>query len=116
MMDEVLNRLIDVMESAAPELWLAATKQVQAMVVANIMWVVLFAVLLVGCFAAFWYMVRKHSSVCQADKEDYEWLMFAVVVFSIAGAICVFFLTKELVGLLIAPEYHAIEQLLKLVQ
>ena len=52
-MESILNRLINLMETTAPELWAIAMQQVQTMVASNAIWAGTLLVLLIACLAAF---------------------------------------------------------------
>lgn len=110
-MDEVLNRLIDLVTSTAPELWAAALEQVRAMAMQAVLWMTVCLVAFGACiFLADW--ARKQAKV---DEDFYV----AAMLFGAVGVGCLIVLgvaTTDLIGLVMAPKYHAIEQLMNLVK
>ena len=115
-MDEALNRLIDLMESTAPEVWMAAMKQVQAMIIQHACFASVSAIMLVASFVVFAYAIRRYSKVGLADQEDYALTAAVSCVAGIGSLIIMAYTLSKLAGLLIAPEYQAIQALIDLVQ
>lgn len=115
-MDKVLNRLIDLVTSTAPELWAAALEQVRAMVIQNLFWAFLLLIIAGSCAVVMrgaW--IAGHLD----DFHDPDAAFWAMVISGTIGfftLVSLGFVVSKTIGLFMAPKYHAIEQLLKLVK
>jgi len=116
-MESILNRLINLMETTAPELWAIAMQQVQTMVASNAIWAGTLLVLLIACLAAFVYCNRALQSndrLDYSDREAYQggkWAAFGIgiVLFLVEMGIL-----SDIIKYLMSPEYYAIRMLINL--
>jgi small-conductance mechanosensitive channel len=112
---ELLVKLIGIVERVAPELWRIAMQQVTAQIVESIIWLGVF--FCIGLFLG-WFIPKLHKAY-QDDEEPYGNIGLVLgLVFAYMGAVAAligfFATTSQLVKLLIAPEYAALQVLLRL--
>lgn len=73
-MDEALNRLIDMIQSAAPEVWEVAVKQAIMYGIRDLIWVVIFLICIVICSVGIrylWVVRKKIIEQNEIDKKEY---------------------------------------------
>ena len=117
-MDTLIIELIELVKQTAPELWRIAMQQVLARTVqcaAGLLFGLL--VLLVT------YILIKKTRERQISKEnrydDDGWTMVSFLINGFVAMCAVFYVAAaidNLIGLLISPEYYAIQALIKLVK
>jgi len=121
-MEEALLKLIKAIETAAPEVWRAAMMQVKAQIVSHAMIIIVELVVLLLLVQGF----RSAGEYAEGKRDCYGNLSdasaAATVVQLVIGALAVgvgismIALTQELIHLVMAPEWFAIQQLLDLVK
>jgi hypothetical protein len=119
-METVLQRLIDLVEQTAPELWEIAAREVTGEVIGSAMWlglVVFMAACFFGGFVHFSKLYRLDSKDERwSAAEDWQFARWAL--FSL-GCCCVFAImgiTGSIARRLYNPDYYAIDALLRMMQ
>ena len=121
MIDQALQKLIDAISKVAPEVWATLMRQTQIQAIQNIVWIV---ILIVAFFIALkavkiGYKIRadeyareKENHYDHPDLDKYAYhLIFgylAMITFVVVSAM----LINNTIGLLINPQFYAIEFLL----
>ena len=112
-MEDILLRLIDIVQETAPALWAIARRQVAANIAEVAIWFVFCAIAAIAL--AF---VTRHG-VREYRKNDYNssWELGAVFsgIGSVGCALVAFGLSTSLVKYLINPEFYAIKVLMDLI-
>ena len=118
-MDELIHELIALVQQTAPELWRIATRQVVARTVQCSVGLFIGLLILWLCYVGY----KKLRDYKNSDKynqfdDDMGVAMgfFIIGLVALFGAIYIACAINNLIGLLINPEYYAIEELLDLVK
>jgi hypothetical protein len=114
MMEELIAKLVELVESASPELWEIAQRQVLANIVTKVIWAVVPLII----FVVLLFLARICWRQSKEDKynED-EWISGAIVLVVVSIGFMVFALTKinYIISAMINPKYYAIKALLDLI-
>jgi hypothetical protein len=131
-MEQIINRLIELMQQTAPQLWEIARQQVHTQVVLIWLWLGVGLVLLVGTIATdilVFRAYRKHNVPREEilsggrvyQNTDHYWdedYKIPLVVFSIAIGISAFIIClvslNDLIVRILNPDYYAIQALFNL--
>lgn len=111
MEQEVIHRLIDLIERVSPELWEIGMKQVQASVATSLIGIVLLLISAIGFgLAARWGIAMER----QERGADYDVPILGGMVgfvFALFGAVLI---AINMIGPIMNPEFHAIRHLTSL--
>ena len=109
MNEEILNKLLEWIETASPQLWGILTKQVSIALAQNILWLGLF---LIGIF----FTVKAIKYGEKLKDEDYmnDWEIPTVggwcgLILFIALSCC---MVTDLINIIFNPEWYAIQLLI----
>ena len=109
MIDTVLQKLIEFVETASPFLWETLYRQVYVQVVVHVIWMIIFIGLAAVCYKLFQY-----GKLEKAKDDDTEWI-FGLVLGGIGATVFTVFSVIELeecIIRLINPNYYAIQLIL----
>jgi uncharacterized membrane protein YhaH (DUF805 family) len=129
-MEETLDRLIDIVQSTAPELFRIAKQQVMAEIVMNIVSLVIALALIITAVILVVTRIRKYSKPVEKHHYDsndvyyekQEWTdtdSVIAVVSTMAGVVAsIIFLAvlSNTIIIAMAPEYRAIQILVNLIK
>jgi len=121
-MEEALLKLIKAIETAAPEVWRAAMLRANAQIVSCAMTLAVEVIVLLVLIKS----VQKASKYAE-ETRDYDGslsevgaaatvVQFVFGILAVAVGLSMLILTQELIHLVMAPEWFAIQQLLDLVK
>jgi len=126
-MEDILNRLISIVQDAAPALWAIARRQVLASIAGNAIWI-LFLVIATGVLAwatrfyygrytkwREWKQREHHRQIVYDDDDGIGGMTFAILG-AVFTTFLMFVLVTGMVKYLINPDYYAIQVLLNLVK
>jgi hypothetical protein len=132
--EQIINRLIELMQQTAPQLWEIARQQVHTQVVLGWLWLGVGLVLLVGTIATdtlVFRAYRKHNvprKALYSDGQEYlseghYWdennktplLAFSAFITVIAVVMC-FANINDIIARTLSPDYYAIQVLLNLIK
>lgn len=121
-MDELIYELIELMKQTAPELWRIAQRQVIVKTVQVSVGLIIAITLLFVCFLVIkkLYTWKRSDDFDHSGCNDDNFHMFVGCLITGAVSFLTFLwftdLLDSIIGLLINPEYYAIQEIIKLVK
>jgi len=113
-MEELIVRLIDLVENTAPELWRIGLRQVLAVSIQSAIGIVFSVIIAYVCIRiAIW----GKKNMPDDYAEDEMWQVFAMVFGLVVGVVAIVIAITTMINLIsyvINPEYYAIQYLLNL--
>ncbi len=111
MEQEVIHRLIDLIERVSPELWEIGMKQVQASVATSIIGIVLLLITAIGSgLVARWGIAAER----QEPGADYDIPILGGMLSFVLALFAVVLIAVNMIGPIMNPEFHAIRHLTSL--
>lgn len=108
-MEDIINRLIDLVINTAPKVWAIAMRQVYTNVILDAMWAVALAVVIyLGTRLTKVGARMKHEDNC----SDWEWRAGVGWALIIIPAFVIMILINDMASYLLNPEFTAIKILL----
>lgn len=120
-MEEIVLRLISLLEDASPALWDMARRQVYASVVQAVLVAFLFLVLSVVFWRFKGFSAKRTTLAHSEDRwfKSEEWHTGSSIISGIAASFCLFLafiIFIMIVGHLMNPDYYALRALLDIVR
>ena len=112
--EELVVRLVEFVESASPVVWAAARQQVMVRLFQNILGLLFFSSLIVGCVFLLRLSRRKLREAAYEDEVPWVIAIAVSVICPVFFGTIAFFCAHDIVGFLLNPDYYAIEILLEL--
>lgn len=109
MIDTVLQKLIEFVETASPFLWETLYRQVYVEVFQYLLWVLLMLALIFASYKLFRYSEMRKKEDEYSDWEIGVWIS---VVFMVGLPIISLSILSEMISRLINPNFYAIQLIL----
>lgn len=112
-MEDIVMRLIDLVEKTSPALWQIAMRQVQAQVVAYGIWAMVFVAIVL---VLIWAMIQCRKLAHETNDEVYEAGEVGAVIVALGFSLGFFANAINIAMRLVNPAYYAILTLTQLVK
>ena len=110
-MEEIIKSLIELVSTASPVLWAAAQQAVRASIVQGV-FISITSALLAVMMVLLLRRINKNNEIDDMDRGIYCLFMGGCIVTLVAVSILY---VNIVIGLVMAPDYHAIQKLIELV-
>ncbi len=117
-MDNLIQKLIELVEKTSPELWRIATKQVYASIIADTILSVIMLLLMVGLMVLIKKLKKGYDGADTYSDEEFPYVIglivsgIALIILPIIVVANIYIIAMKLAN----PEFYAIEILLGLVK
>lgn len=112
-MEDIVMRLIDLVEKTSPTLWQIAMQQVKAQIAAYTIWAVLFlSMILFFVWATIWCRKRYHET----DDGAFEFGEACAIIAILGCSLGLFSNVVSIIVHLVNPAYYAILTLTQLIK
>ena len=109
-MDEMLLKLIEMIEKASPAVWDIVNRQVYADAFEKFVW----AMILLASSLAFF----KLSTLAHRNSDSFEWTVVTTILYVLSGILFLTFLDSvvDITKMLYNPQFYAIQYLINSVK